>query len=244
MRTRTLLLAQVSVMGVFAAVLGSCGPSVIDRSPPERPVYVEIPASGVATPAQKARYENNPVAVVRFERRCTYKPGPLTVCNSSVELKIEVLEGAKHVRAGGHHFGPHLLAKIQNLGATATFDSIMPGEQALVAVGKGAQTALRLVRFHQMANSPNFAVVAPEYRILKDCHPYSARSSDMSFRGCDPKHYTTRRGNFQQGVLATGLMTVETHSFGGANGATLRFADMYSMDDPLWLRCSPGCCTS
>lgn len=248
MQTRTLLLARVSVMGVSGAVLGSCAPSVIDRTLAERPVFVEVPAGGVATPAQKARYDNNPVAIGRIERRCTYKPAAGAVCNSSVELKITVLEGAKLIKAGGHPFGPQLLAFIQNGGATATFDGILPGEQALVAVGGPGQTALKLVRFQTIVGSSNFAVSERDYGIVTPCDSaYSGRSSDMSFRGCWPHPRAVRPGNSAQGLLATSLLTVETQQsfLKGTHGKSeLHMADYASMDDPLWLRCSPGCCTS
>jgi hypothetical protein len=235
-------------MGVLAAVLGSCAPSVIDRTLAERPVFVEVPAGGIATPAQKARYDNNPVAIGRIERRCTYKPAAGAVCNSSVELRIKVLEGAKLIKAGGHSFGPQLLALIQNRGSTPTFDGILPGEQALVAVGRPGQTALKLVRFQTMIGSPNFAVSERDYGIVTPCDSlYSGLSSDMSFRGCKPHDWSMRPGNSEQGVLATSLLTVEMRQsfLKGTDGKSdFHMADYASMDDPLWLRCSPGCCTS
>ena len=246
MRTRTILLARASLIAVLVSVLGSCTPAVIDRTLPERPVFVELPASGIATPAQRASYQNNPVAVARFERRCTYKPAPNTVCNSSVELKIMVIEGSKNVKAGGHPLGPHLLAIIENRGTTPTFDGILPGEQALVAVGKGPETATMFVRFQPMVGSGNFSVVSREYGLVKDCHRgYSARSSDMSFRGCDTSHWATGARESRPAVLATSLVTVEEQrSFPAGNRATRQLTNVYSLDDPLWLRCSPGCCTS
>ena len=251
MRTRTLLLARVSIMGVLAAVLGSCAPRVIDRTLAERPVYVDIP-HGVATPAQKAQYVNNPVAVERYERRCTEKPVTGAVCISSVELKITVFEGAQHVRVGGHQGKALLLAWIENLGSRATFDGIQAGEQALVAVdksdpGQPRQTALRMIHFRRNLIPPNFTVTDSEYAIVKTCHPgYRARASDMSFRGC------IKGSAMEQGHSPTGVLSTSRVSRGAPHPFWKRThvksdeepADFLSLDDPLWFRCSPGCCTS
>jgi hypothetical protein len=244
------MLARVSVLGVLATALGSCAPSVIGRTLAEQPVFVDLPVNGIATPAQKAEYEGNPAAVERWEGRCTYKPATGAVCNSHVTLKITVVEGAKHIRVGGHSGKALLLAVIENKGQIATFDNIMPGEQALVAVDKPdptpggqRQTAVMMVRFNQMMNSPNFAVSAREYGVLRTCNPhFPATSSDMSFRGCDPKHLAMTEVS-RQGVLATSLVTLGMPSF-FMKRAEKKSADFFSLDDPLWLRCSPGCCTS
>lgn len=251
MRTRTTLLAQFSFMGVLASVLGSCTPAVIDRTLAEQPVFVEVPANGIATPAQKDRYENNPVAVERFEGRCTVKPAAGTACPSYVTLRITVVEGAKHVRVGGHPVNPLLLALIENRGSTATFDGIAPGKHALVAMNKAepgqpTETAVHLVRFEQMLNSPNFAVTNREYNVLRTCNThYSGRASDMSFRGCIAKHWAG--GNSQSEVMATSLVTLGSQSSflkRKQEKSEVPLADFVSLDDPLWLRCSPGCCTS
>jgi hypothetical protein len=251
MRTRTFFLARVSLAGVLALGLGSCTPRALDRSYSERPVFVELPASGVATPTQRAAYENNPISVERWERRCTYKPAAGATCNSSVDLKIVVFEGAKSVAAAARPARPLLLATIENKGTTATFDSIYPGVQALVAVGRQGQTVIMLVRFHQMANSPNFAVSAREYIVVKQCKQhYPANSSDMSFRGCPPEHLAMHGGAFEQRVPATSLVSFEKQppwresNQGHSTVDVPRSTSIFSLDDPLWLRCSPGCCTS
>lgn len=256
MRTRTLLPARVSLAVVLVSMLGSCTPRTLDHTLAERPVFVELPAGGVATPSQRAAYQNNPVAVERYERRCTYKPAKGTACDTSVELRIRVVEGAKLVAAGGHPRRPLLLALIENKGTRMTFDSILPGENALVAtnkaiVGRPTETVVKLVRFQQTIGSPNFSVSEREYGVLRSCYPhYSGRSSDMSFRGCDPRHWAMHGGSLQQGVLVTSLVSfARRHGLGDVKKEEPKLnmtdrADYVSMDDPLWLRCSPGCCTS
>ncbi len=253
MRTRTFFLARVSPAVALALTLGSCTPPrALDRSLfAERPVFVEIPASGVATPTQRAAYENNPIAVERWERRCTYKPATGATCNSSVNLKIVVFEGSKSVAAGGHPHRPLLLATIENKDTVPTFDSIFPGVQALVAVGRPGQTVVMLVRFHQMANSPNFAVSAREYNVVRRCKDhYPANSSDMSFRGCPPEHLAANGRAFKQRPLVTSLVSFDKQpswhesNFGPSMVDVTGSTSIFSLDDPLWLRCSPGCCTS
>lgn len=239
MRIRTLLPARVFLTVVLVSTLGSCTPKVLDHTVAERPVFVELPASGVATPAQRGAYENNPVAVERYERRCTYSPAKGAACDTSVELRIRVVEGAKRVALGGHPGQPLLLALIENKGTRMTFDSILPGENALVAanktiVGRPTETVVKLVRFQQTAGSPNFSVSQREYVVLRPCSPhYSGRSSDMSFRVCDPRHWAMRGGSMHPGVLVTSLVSFMTDR-----------AAWIALDDPLWLKCSPGCCTS
>lgn len=251
MRTGTILLARVSLMGVIASVLVSCAPAVIDRTLFEQPVFVRIPV-GTATPAQKATYENHPVAVERFERRCTSKPAPKTECPSWVWLKISVIEGARAVNVGGHGGRAQLLALIENTGTTPTFDGILPGEQALVAVdkrglgGQPRETALRLIHFKRNLIPPNFTVTDGEYGIVIPCYTHRGRSSDMSFRGCI-KGSIVHHNNPQTEVRATSLLTLEAKDpFGKATDGKPEWdpADFASLDDPLWLRCAPGCCTS
>lgn len=257
MRTRTLLPARVSLAVVLVSLLGSCTPRALDRTFAERPVFVELPASGIATPAQRAAYDGNPVAVERNERRCTYKPAAGAACASSVELRVMVAEGARSVAAGGHPHRPLLLGIVENRGTRATFDGILPGENALVAenkvtVGGRPETVVKLVQFAK-TGTPNFAFTQSEYVVLRDCvRHYTGRSSDMTFtvRVCDSTHSTMRRGSSDHGVLVTSLVTsTRRHGLGEVRSgkSALNATDgkaWIALDDPLWLRCSPGCCTS
>lgn len=250
MRSRTTLLARVSRVGVLVSVLGGCaggGGTPFLAAFPEQRVDVPLPATEIS-PGDRMRYENNRATTRRIERRCVYKPIAGARCDTSVALKITVIEGAKFVRASGHTGGPQLVGIIENLGSRSTFDGFWPGKQALVAVARGSGTVLVRVRFNQMAGSPNFAVDSAYYGTLADCHPdYVGLSSDMSFRGCDPNERGTVRERRTPGeVLASSQVTFRMPlSEKSGHGEPRRpRADFVSLDDPLWLRCSPGCCTS
>lgn len=250
MRTRTILLARVSLLGVCMSALGSCTPLVerpILRILAEQPVFVELPPNGsIISAIEKAKYENNPFTVEHLERRCTQKPIAPNPCSSPVELRITVIEGAKAIRAGGHGPRAHLIAVIVNKGPTQTFDHLLPGKQFLVGVADGNQTALMRVQFNPISGSPDFRVDSRRYGTVIPCHPtYSSLSSDASFRGC-PEDWKARQIGPREGVLATSQVSVEMqHSFmQHRRMSTTHSADFASLDDPLWLRCTPGCCTS
>lgn len=245
MRTGTLLLARVSVMGLLTLVLGSCAGRTLHDQPlipvNEQPIFVELPPS-VIRGVNKDKYDNNFPIRSRIEKRCTYQPLPAgTACNSSVEVRIIVIEGAKFVKAVGNVRHPHLIAWIENTGTKPTFDGIRPGKQAVVAVAKGAGTALTLVQFARMSGTSDYSVQSWEYGIVKECDPfYLDPNSDMSFRGCHRKAATGPADN-ERRILATSQ--VRLSSMWSENSAEPP-ANAESLDDPLWLRCSPGCCTS
>lgn len=252
MRPRNFLVARVSLVALLVPALGSCtsaGGPHLGTFLSEQPVFVTLPPNGgVISASERSKYDNNPFSVGRLEGRCTSKPAPGTRCNIAVEVKITVIEGAQLISAGGHGIRPQLVASVENKGAVSTFDTIVPGQQYWVAERNGANTVLTAVRFHAIQNSTDFRVESWRYGTVIPCHPRSSgRSSDMSFRGCRQEDWSSRQHILKGPVLATSQATAVSpnalpKSTDEEKSVTSR--DLFSLDDPLWLKCTPGCCTS
>lgn len=250
MRDPTRAIASYSLLLVAALVGGGCAPrpaTVVDPSKDllplierERSVSLPDSRSGELTQQQKDEYDRGRRIVSHVRQRCAgpYLNARSKQCNRTVNVLITAVEGAKFVRWDRPPNRPQLLAWIENLGAEPTTDGLLPGKQARYALVADATTHVtglgprpRLVLVEIL--DPEAQIARRRTRVIEHgavfaCHNYhQPYISDADFRPCHNPLRVAETGPWNGPLMVTSLLT---------------FVSFF--DDPTWLSCASGCCTS
>jgi hypothetical protein len=228
-------LASVSTLGFLACTSPQVAPSPSVHFPvAEQRIFVELPEnSALKANELRAQYRAGRRTISHVRERCVTDPllGP---CRTT-DVRISAVEGAKYIDPLEAPSRPQIIAWIENLGNTATYDGIEPRTRAVYAlvVDSRPKQNARIVRVRFPADR------APEPRVVSStdagnvypCHSYGQPYiSDADFQSCSPYPKIGR---------------VALHSLGaGAMFASASTVVATSPDDPTWFSCSSGCCSS
>jgi hypothetical protein len=238
------LSAKFAFVGLYSITTMGCtttrSASDIDVDLPvaEHRIYVEIPGrTAMSADALRRSYEDGRRTLSHVRARCVTSPSPAGSCSTTTDVRITAVEGAKYVDADNPPNRPQLIAWIENLGTSVTFDGIQPIAVHRYALVVDTQPklnpAILLVEFPGARPPRGTTARATPYGRVYKCHNYGRRLiSDADYQVCSYRR--------DAGVLRApnGIRNMASFT------SMLTWTSGFNFDDPTWFSCASGCCSS
>lgn len=237
--SRSAKLACVGLCALTAMECTRAAPEIDVHLPVvEREIYVDVPGRTTLSPDDlRERYYRGRRTLFHMRARCVTTPKVDGSCATTTDVRITAVEGAKYIDADKRPNRPQLIAWVDNLGTSTTFDGIQPVDVARYALVVDTiphvNPAILLVEFPaERAPRGTLARATPYGRVYK-CHNYrQPLISDADYQVCRPHRSAAalpKPASLAKSLLFTSMLTWTTRS---------------AYDDPTWFSCSSGCCSS
>lgn len=230
------ILVSVSALGVACT-----GPQVapapdVHLPVAEQRIFVELPTNTHVNAYQlRQAYYAGRRTISHIRARCVLN-SRRTPCTETTDVRISAVEGARYIDPGDAPRHPQLIAWIENLGDTTTFDGIEPMTRAVYALvvdslPRANPTIVR-VRFPAMRATMLAAVQDTLSGHVYKCHDYGQPYiSEADYQACIP---------YRLGAGAP-LHSSSAYTMFASISTSV---SLISSSDPTWFSCSSGCCSA